>query len=166
MVDYFNSPMLLNIKTLEEKAIEILMQYKYEVENPSEKKEEFIKNNEFILAKWIAIIESLTVYNIHTFKNEEYQELLKSFPTIEGDDLKGINFVSLLKYEIFYDLMVTVDERNLFFWKNYFEENCFKGKNLFSYWANEKNSLFLLTFGVNQGLIKFDENGIPELIES
>jgi hypothetical protein len=166
MVDYFNSPMLLNLKVLEEKAIEILIQYKYETENYSEKNETFIENNQYILAKWISLIESLTVYNMHTFKNKESQNLVKLFPIIENDDLKGINFVSLLKYKNFYDLINTIDEKNLFFFKHYFEENCFKGKPLFDYWSNNQNSLFLLTFGLSQGLIKFNEHGIPELIES
>ena len=28
----------------------------------------------------------------------------------------------------------------------------FRGKNLYSYWANENNPLFLITFGISEGL--------------
>jgi hypothetical protein len=33
----------------------------------------------------------------------------------------------------------------------------FKGKNLYSYWANENNPMFLLTFNIAEGTITGDE---------
>jgi hypothetical protein len=166
MVHYLNSPMLLNLETLEKKTIEILSQYKFEMENFSELNEKFIENNSFILAKWISLIESLTIYNMHTIKSDECKEFVNSFPKIKEDDFKGINFISLLKHKEFFDLIVPVDPRNLIFYEEYFNNNCFKGKSLFEYWSSEKNPLFLLTFGLTQGLIKIDENGISEIVKS
>ena len=166
MVDYFNSQMLLNIDSLEKKALEILLQYKYEQEKINERNEKFIEENIQIILKWISLIESLTLYNMFIIKKEETQEFVKMFNVVENDDLKGINFVSLLKHEIFYDLISTIDINNLLFYKDYFENNVFKGKNLFDYWSNEKNSLFLLTFALTENIIKFDENGTLEIIES
>ena len=29
----------------------------------------------------------------------------------------------------------------------------FKGKSMFSFWANENNPLFLLTYGISEGLV-------------
>jgi hypothetical protein len=52
------------------------------------------------------------------------------------------------------------------YYKEYFENNVFKGKNLFEFWSNEKNILFLLTFGMMENIIKVDENGISEIVES
>ena len=164
--EYFNSQMLLNIDSLEKKALEVLLQYKYEQDVSDEKNERFIEENTYIIAKWISLIESLTIYNMFIIKKSEVQDFVKSFPRIENDDLRGINFVSLLKHELFYSLITKIDPRNLLYYSEYFENNVFKGKNLFSYWANEKNPLFLLTFGVMENIIKLDENGISEIIES
>jgi hypothetical protein len=33
----------------------------------------------------------------------------------------------------------------------------FKGKNMYSYWANENNPLFLLTYGISSGIVDTDE---------
>jgi hypothetical protein len=165
MIDYFNSQMLLNIDSLEKKALDILLQCKYETEVVNERNEKFIEENVKIISKWISLIESLTVYNMFIIKKEEAQDFVKLFPVVENDDLKGINFVSLLKHEIFYDLITTIDPKNLLYYKEYFENNVFKGKNLFEFWSNEKNALFLLTFGMMENIIKIDENGISEIIE-
>jgi hypothetical protein len=166
IVEYFNSQMLLNIDSLEKKALEILLQCKYEPEIVNERNEKFIEENIQIISKWISLIESLTVYNMFIIKKEETQDFVKIFPVVENDDLRGINFVSLLKHEIFYDLITTIDPKNLLYYKEYFENNVFKGKNLFEFWSNEKNILFLLTFGMMENIIKVDENGISEIVES
>jgi hypothetical protein len=166
MVHYLNSSLLLNLEILEKKTIEILSQYKFEIKNFSELNENFIENNSFILAKWISLIESLTIYNMHTIKSDECKEFVNLFPKIKEDDFKGINFVSLLKHKEFFDLIVPVDPRNLIFYEEYFNNNCFKGKSLFEYWSSEKNPLFLLAFGLTQELIKIDENGISEIVKS
>jgi hypothetical protein len=166
MLEYFNSQMLLNIDSLEKKALEILLQCKYEPEIVNERNEKFIEENIQIISKWISLIESLTVYNMFIIKKEETQDFVKIFPVVENDDLRGINFVSLLKHEIFYDLITTIDPKNLLYYKEYFENNVFKGKNLFEFWSNEKNILFLLTFGMMENIIKVDENGISEIVES
>jgi len=166
MLEYFNSQMLLNIDSLEKKALEILLQCKYEPEIANERNEKFIEENIQIVSKWISLIESLTVYNMFIIKKEETQDFVKIFPVVENDDLRGINFVSLLKHEIFYDLITTIDPKNLLYYKEYFENNVFKGKNLFEFWSNEKNILFLLTFGMMENIIKVDENGISEIVES
>lgn len=165
MVEYFNTTMILNIDSLEKKALEILLYYKYNNDGINETFEKFINNNEYIISKWISLIESLTLYNMFIIKKDESQEFVSQFPVRENDDLKGINFVSLLKHEVFYDLIAKIDPKNLFFFREYFEQNIFKGKNLFEYWANEKNFMFLLTVGYFDNIISFDENGTPELVE-
>ena len=38
----------------------------------------------------------------------------------------------------------------------------FKGKNLYEYWATENNPLFLISFGISEGL-KLTENKEEEL---
>ena len=163
--EYFNSQMLLSVDVLEKKALEILFQYKYEQESSNEKNEKFIEENTYIIAKWISMVESLTIYNMHIIKKEDVQQFVKQFPIRENDDLKGINFVSLLKHESFYELLSKIDIRNLLYYKEYFENNIFKGKNLFEYWSNEKNPLFLLTFGYTENIIEFNKDGSPKLVE-
>jgi hypothetical protein len=50
-----------------------------------------------------------------------------------------------------------IDKQDLKFYKKYFEDYMFKGKNLYSYWANENNPMFLLTFGIAGGLVTGDD---------
>jgi hypothetical protein len=38
----------------------------------------------------------------------------------------------------------------------------FKGKNMYSYWANENNPLFLLTYGVAEGIVTGDSYNLAK----
>ena len=64
--------------------------------------------------------------------------------------LEGVNFISLLKNADFYNFyknMITVPK----YYSCYFNEYMFKGQNLYSFWANENNPMFLLTWGIASG---------------
>ena len=87
---------------------------------------------------------------------------LKGFPEDGTEELTGINFLSLLKYEPFYIYYSKIKQSNLKFYTKYFNEYMFKGKNLYEYWATENNPLFLISFGISEGL-KLTENKEEEL---
>lgn len=145
--DYLNSSFIVNISSLEQVVIQILLRAKGLTENNLYDK--IIDDNKDILHKWMDILDSLPLYNMLTVNVDEFKELIASakIPAID-ESLSGINFVSILKHEEFYMYYAnwTVDQSSHY--QDLFNDYMFKGKNLFSYWANSNNPLFLLTFGI------------------
>jgi hypothetical protein len=117
---------------------------------------EFIKSNKEILDKWISKLESLSLYNKHIIGNKAFEEFVSSFEKDYSSELIGVNFVSLLKHEHFYTFYNNIDKHSLKFYTHYFDDYMFKGKNIYSYWANENNPLFLLTYGISEGIVNGD----------
>jgi hypothetical protein len=146
--DYFNSISLVNINSLENIAINILLQYKGLVKEDNYK--DFIEQNKEIVSRWSDILDSLSIYNLYTLKSDEFRNYAKSFPKDDTKDLKGVNFLSILKHENFY-LFYNKLNSNIKFYTHYFDDYMFRGKNLFSFWNNKNNLLFLLTLAVSQG---------------
>jgi hypothetical protein len=88
-------------------------------------------------------------------------ETLKKWVTEEHDindttDLTGINFVSLLKNENFYSFYETTTSEPKYY-SGYFNEYMFKGKNMYGFWANENNPMFLLTQAIASGNLNTEE---------
>jgi hypothetical protein len=141
---------LINVKSLEFKAIAVLMEAKGMVQEPLCK--EFVERNKEIIDTWISKLDSLTIYNMFIVQNPEFKSFAESFPQDTTTDVVGINFVSLLKHEEFYILYSKIDKANLKFYSKYFTDYMFKGKNMYSYWAVKENPLFLLTYGIGAGM--------------
>lgn len=151
--EYLNSTVLCSIPSLEILTINLLLEYKeIDIENNSILYKNFIEDNLEIVRKWESKLDSLTLYNMYIVNSSEMQEFAKGFPEDDTGELAGINFLSLLKHEPFYIYYSKVKEPNLKFYTKYFNEYMFRGKNLYSYWANENNPLFLITFGISEGL--------------
>lgn len=142
--DYLETTALVNIPSLELNIIELLAQLKLGKSVP-------FKHD---LLNWEKKIDSLTLYNMNTIKSEQIKDWVKSFPEDDTNDLKGINFVSLIKNEEMYSLFNHVKEKNLTYFSKYFNDYMFKGKNLYSFWANENNPMFLLTWGISSGEVQ------------
>ena len=83
-----------------------------------------------------------------------FSEFVESYPKDETEDVRGINFVSLLKHKEFYSYYQIPKESIVKNYTKYFKDYMFKGKSLFEYWATESNPLFLMTWAVAEG--KFD----------
>ena len=148
--EYLNSPVLCSIQSLEILTINLLLEYK-EIDNSILYKN-FIEDNLEIIKRWESKLDSLTLYNMYIVNSPEMQEFAKGFPADETEELSGINFLSLLKHAPFYVYYGKIKESNLKFYTKYFNEYMFKGKNLYSYWTTENNPLFLITFGMSEGL--------------
>lgn len=147
--DYLHTTMIVNIPTLERTVISVLLQAKGIIQVIDT---EFIPNNKEILDKWISKLESLTLYNMYSI-GDSFKEFVTSFETDDSSDLVGVNFISLLKHEHFYPFYSKVDKENLRFYTHYFNDYMFKGKNLYAYWANENNPMYILTSGIADGQI-------------
>jgi hypothetical protein len=161
--DYFNSPILLSVNILESIAMEILFCNRFGLtetassQMSNEKMTKFISENKDIIDHWSKVLDSLTVYNMQTVDVPEFKEFVESHPLDETNDLKGINFVQLLKYQDFYLFYNKINREWLTNYRTYFNEYMFKSKNLYFYWANENNPMFLFTFGVANELMTSDE---------
>jgi hypothetical protein len=152
LTDYLNCPLLVNIESLEKLVMEILFVHKGLFEN--QKYTKFIEENKEILDEWSSALDSCTLYNMYCIKSDEFVEFVKSHPESTKTDTKGINFVNLLKYEVFYAYYDSIDVSNLKYYPTYFNDYMFKGKNLYYYWATAQNPLFLLTHGIASGIVK------------
>jgi hypothetical protein len=147
---YFESPFLLNVDLLEESAIEVLLTRKNII--VKEEYSKFIDENTEIIDKWVNVLESLLLYNVSIINEPKIKETLSSFEIVPGQDLVGINFVNLIKHEHFYLFYDSVNNDHLKYYQGYFDDYMFKGKNLYSYWAHENNPLFLISFGIAEGI--------------
>ena len=152
---YLNSQTICNIGFLEKAVIAILKE-KAELSN-TEFFENFILKNSVILDEWLSKIYSLSLFNMYVIDVPEYKKFVDDYPLDTTDSLVGVNFVSLLKHEELYDLYQSIETSKMKYYKTYFDEYIFKGKNLYSYWANENNPMFLLTFSIAGGDITGDE---------
>lgn len=150
LIAYLHHPLIVSIPSLEAATIDMLLESKgigsfgYAA---------FIADNIDIITKWSQVLDSMTLYNLYTINSPDLKEFVVGHPVNDTVTAEGINFVSLLKNAKFYDFYLKIDPANLYFYKNYFELNMFKGSNLYSFWANEVNPMFLLTYGIAEGLV-------------
>lgn len=151
--DYLTSKVIVNVRSLELLTIFILKQYKQII--PLVDKD-FIEKNKNILELWVCKLDSLTLYNMDCV-SDTFNDFVNQFEKDDTDDATGINFVSLLKHEDTFSLYEVIDKKSLKYYTKYFNDYMFKGKNLYTYWANENNPLFLLTFSIAEGNITSDE---------
>lgn len=147
LVAYFKHPLILNLPVLEKTAIDILLQFKGIADTGHE---QFISDNQEIVQRWSDVLDSLCLFNLYCVNSPELKEWVEGHPLNDTSSSEGINFVSLLKNPEFYNFYTKHNPERVQFYKNYFQLNMFKGTNLFSYWSNENNPMFLLTFGIAQ----------------
>jgi hypothetical protein len=146
--DYLNNSSLVNINSLENIVIDILLEYKGILKTDNYKN--FIKENENIISIWSNKLDSLSIFNMYIVKLEEFKNYAEGFKKDDTKNLEGINFVSLLKHERFY-LFYNKLNTDIKFYTHYFNDYMFRGKNLYEFWATSKNPMFLLTWGIAQG---------------
>lgn len=164
--EYLSFTMIVDIPSLEMIMINVLAEYRF----GSKQYEQFINDNQESIEKWINKIDSCTLYNMYMI--DEFKPFVEEYETDETVSTEGINFVSLLKHPECFKLYEGIDEDNLKFYKSYFTEYMFKGKNLYSFWANKNNPMFLLTFGLAENIftpneyVEAKKNTIEELVNA
>ena len=152
MKNYFHSSSIVKCKALEERAIDILHQFKTVNKNSYDSEaSKFISENLEIVQKWVKKLDSLSLYNLHIVGENAFKEYVEQHPKDDTDELEGINFISILNNTRFFEYYGKVDDKNLTYYTKYFNDYMFRGKNLFEYWANENNPLFLLTWDIAEG---------------
>ena len=150
--DYFHTSSLLKCNALEEMTIEVLHQYKHvDANNYNGPASKFVSENLEIVEKWVKKLDSLSLYNMYIVEDDKFKEYVESHPKDDTNDLEGVNFVSILHNTRFFEYYGKVEDKNLTFYTKYFKEYMFRGKNLFEYWANPNNPLFLITWDTARG---------------
>ncbi len=84
--EYLHSVSLVNIKSLENIVIDILLVEKNLAKNEHYNK--FITENFEIIEKWKNKLESLTLYNMYMLNSDELRDYAKSYPNDETKDLE------------------------------------------------------------------------------
>jgi hypothetical protein len=148
---YLKFTHIVNIESLELRVIDMLLQRK---QLKPEYTPMVVDRFGDLLDTWIKKLESLVIFNAYTLNDDTFRDYVRSFTEDSTDSIEGINFVSLLKHPEFYTFYESLDESNLTYYSKYFNEYMFKGKNLYSYWANENNPMFLLTWGIASGIVQ------------
>ena len=151
---YLTSNFIVNIPSLEKITISLLKQHKelLEVEN-----QELLSILKPHLDSWTSKLESLAIYNMYIIDDDSLKQWVTTeHETDDTTSLDGVNFVSLLKNQDFFDFyqrMITVPK----YYSGYFNEYMFKGYNLYNYWANENNPMFLLTYAISSNQLDIAE---------
>jgi hypothetical protein len=147
---YLNSSFLVSVPTLERVVISLLLQHKKIVEPVNV---DMLTEYKQQLEQWTNKLESLALYNLYMVNEESFKKwVIEAHEEDATSSLIGVNFLSLLKHDEFYNfyqVMTTTPK----YYSCYFNEYMFKGQNLFSFWANERNPMFLLTWGINEGKV-------------
>lgn len=151
---YFTASFLVNVQILEQIAIDVLLEYKGILTDG--KYTNFISKNEEILKEWISVLDSMIVYNLYIVSSPELKEWAEDMPHDTKTTTEGVNFVNLLKYPEFYRYYGKMNSE-LKFYDKYFTHNMFKGTNLFTYWANDNNPMFLLTVGIAEDMFSNED---------
>jgi hypothetical protein len=152
---YLETSSLVKVPSLEIAAFDCLMEFKQL--STSTNYSSFIESNRQTISEWATRLDSLTLYNMWCLNDDSIKEWVETFETDESDTTRCVNFVNLLKYENFYSYYQAETPLVLRNYKKLFNDYCFKGKNLFQYWSNENNPMFLLTWGVASGNLNIEE---------
>jgi len=156
---YLTSSFIVNLPSLEKAVISLLLQNKGISETVNQDLLDQFKEH---LTEWTNKLESLALFNVYCIKEEQFKQWVVSHEEDATASLKGVNFISLLKNQEFYEFyqnMITVPK----YYSSYFNEYMFKGQNLYNFWANDNNPMFLLTYGVANGLV--EPNNYAECIK-
>jgi hypothetical protein len=158
VLEYLNSPFLVSIPMLEKETICLLLEYKKVAEFGYA---EFITANNELLDKWASILDSLILFNTYCVNSDEFKDSIRQMERYDDNYIIGANFVSLLKYEDFYDFYTTIDNKNFKYHDAYFNNYMFKGKNLYTFWATHVNPVFIMTWAATA-----DEFDSPSFINA
>ena len=160
---YFNTRMLVHIKSLEVTALLIVLLNKG-IDNTSmysnkmlskNQMEDFIKNNRDIINRWTTAIASGSVYNLTTINDNSIKKLAEDFEIVDDADYCGINYVKLYNYESVYELFPLVEGKKYFV--RQFTEAMFKGVPMFNYWNVPNNIIATMTKAIASGNMDSDK---------
>lgn len=146
--EYLLSNRIVSIENIEKMVIKIILYsigYKlkdFEADISEEECEKFIKDNEELVSKLQTFLDSLVIYGISTYVQEDKKkDFMKNIQVIDDNEYIGLNIVNLFKYKelSFYYVFKSIGEQYNFI--KQFNDYIFDGKNLFYYFNNDNNML-------------------------
>jgi len=141
VLEYMRIPAAVSLPDLENVVINLLLAAQGKVHFLSFDPSEFLVEHQELIAQWLRRIASLRLYAIHCWGKDE--AFVNSFPVDEDNSIAGINFVQLIKHELFVLLVADIPESEWSYNKMWFNDYVFGGKNMFHFFAVKENPLFL-----------------------
>jgi hypothetical protein len=147
---------LLDIKQLAREALAICCQHREIPHSETgelyyEKLEcakDFIAENADVVERWCVMLDSSPVYNLYCLPDNPYSDFIaERFETIDDPDYVGINYVNCydLVWIGYYIGTIRLGERPCRYFENQFNEYRFRGRNMFSFFNTESNSLSVMS---------------------
>lgn len=143
LAEYLKITTLVKIPEMENLAINMLLAHLGRPNFLDFDPSAFLAENKASLDMWERRINSLTLFAMYSLDKEKYKDYIESFPEDPDDGVTGLNFVHLIKHELFPLLLADVPESKWNWNKKYFTEYMFAGANLFKYFADDNNPLFV-----------------------
>lgn len=152
---YMNLPMLVSIPELEDLVVEIIAAYKKLPHDLLFDPTAFIEENIDIVKKWCSVVESLSVFSMFSCGIDEHREYVNGFKVNEDNSPIGCNFVHLCKHPKLPYIITSQTQPQIYI--NYFTNNMFRGKNLFTFWAVRENICYTSYMAMQHSPVEFDE---------
>lgn len=138
---YMNSTALVSIFDLEDLAINIILCATGKPYLLPADPTTFIQDNFETIELWVKRIDSLPLYAMHCVPATA-DEVLK-YPEDTTESLVGLNFVKLIEHPQFPVACMGIEEEDYNWNKQFFNEYCFAGSNLFTFFESMNNPFFI-----------------------
>lgn len=138
---YLRITTLVTIGDMEHLAMNMLLAYCGKPHLLDFDPSQFLSDNDDILTVWKRRLFQLPLFAMHVLK--KFDDYLEQFPEDDDDGMYGINYVHLIKHDMFAMLMEGYTDDMLTKNTTLFNEYLFAGKNLFHYFSVQSNPLFM-----------------------
>lgn len=140
--EYLSIPVLVDMPDLADHVMNLLLDYTGKPSLVKGDQSAFYNRNFEMLDKWVNRLYMMPLFALYCM-GEQYHEYVESFPKDEDDGIAGINFVNLLRHPMFSLMLEGVEEQSYSWNPTFFKEYIFQGANLFHYFADKNNPLFM-----------------------
>lgn len=138
--EYLSLPSMVNVPQFEHIAMHVLLSIVGDYNDLTFDPTPFTVEHADILARWLTNISMLPTYTFHC--HPRLKDLVSNYNEVD-DDLRGINFVNLIKHPDFPLLIDNIPESDWCWNHTFFTEPCFAGKGMFDFFSSKNNPYFM-----------------------
>lgn len=139
---YMRSPTLVALDDLLDVVINILLAYSGKPCLLSFDPSDFIRANLDIVNTWMKRVASLYLYAFWIDSSVD-KAFFEKWPADTDDSLMGVNYVHLIKHPLFHLLIEDIPQQTWMHSPFFFQEYVFAGQNLYTYFAQPENPLYM-----------------------
>lgn len=161
---YLHLPAIANIEEMNEIAANVMLAFQGKPHRLSFDPAGFIEANREILEVWNRRLCQLPVFALYC-RGGELKQMAMDYPLDEDNSMVGVNYVKLIGHPDFCFLVEGIEEKDKTFNPVLFEKFFFKGANLFHFFANPNNPLFMAVLMTGSQMREAIEVGNQELAE-